>query len=486
MPREIITVQVGQCGNQIGSEFWTRLCAEHGIGMDGYALHQRSDVGDRKDVFFYQADDNRYIPRAILLDLEPKAIQGIRRGPQAHLYNPENIFVPREGGGAGNNWANGFNQGDQLAEEIFDVLSREAENSDSLEGFVLAHSIAGGTGSGLGSSLLEKLNDRFPRKFIQTYSVFPQKNSDVVVMPYNSILTLKRLILHADSTVVLDNVSMQQIASRALNNKNPSISVINSLISTVMAASTATLRYPGYMNNDLVGLMSTLIPTPRLHFLMTGYTPLSAEILTAADRVEKGFSVAQAASSPSPSPTEKDGEAGDARVIQRPTQFVKRTSVLDVITRLLQPKNIMVNIPLVRGKYLSLMNIIQGVTDPVQVHKALQRIKQRDMVDFIPWSPAGIQVVLAARSPYIQTPYRVSGLTIANHTSMHVLLGNLLKQFDKMRKVGAYIENYRTHGSLFRDNLDEFDDSREIVRSVVEEYKASEFSDFVHYGQSQS
>lgn len=53
------------------------------------------------------------------------------------------------------------------------MLNREAENSDSLEGFVLAHSIAGGTGSGLGSSLLEKLNDRFPRKFIQTYSVFP-------------------------------------------------------------------------------------------------------------------------------------------------------------------------------------------------------------------------------------------------------------------------------------------------------------------------
>jgi len=31
MPREIITVQVGQCGNQVGSEFWKRLCQEHGI-----------------------------------------------------------------------------------------------------------------------------------------------------------------------------------------------------------------------------------------------------------------------------------------------------------------------------------------------------------------------------------------------------------------------------------------------------------------------
>ena len=46
---------------------------------------------------------------------------------------------------------------------------REAGYSDSLEGFVLCHSIAGGTGSGLGSYLLEALNDRFPKKLVQTY-----------------------------------------------------------------------------------------------------------------------------------------------------------------------------------------------------------------------------------------------------------------------------------------------------------------------------
>jgi tubulin gamma len=43
-----------------------------------------------------------------------------------------------------------------------------------------------------------------------------------------------------------------------------------------MAASTATLRYPGYLNNDLVGLIASLIPTPRTHFLITGYTPFTA------------------------------------------------------------------------------------------------------------------------------------------------------------------------------------------------------------------
>ena len=67
----------------------------------------------------------------------------------------------------------------------------------------MAHSIAGGTGSGLGSYLLERLNDRFPKKLIQTYSVFPNdsETSDVVVQPYNSLLTLKRLCLNSDAVV---------------------------------------------------------------------------------------------------------------------------------------------------------------------------------------------------------------------------------------------------------------------------------------------
>lgn len=66
--------------------------------------------GDRKDVFFYQADDQHYIPRALLIDLEPRVINGIQNGDYRNLYNHENIFVSDHGGGAGNNWASGYHQ----------------------------------------------------------------------------------------------------------------------------------------------------------------------------------------------------------------------------------------------------------------------------------------------------------------------------------------------------------------------------------------
>lgn len=169
----------------------------------------------------------------------------------------------------------------------------------------------------------------------------------MVVQPYNSLLTLKRLTQNADAVVVLDNTALDRIAVERLHVENPTFAQINSLVSTVMAASTTTLRYPGtqppagivspqhlclrgctqqlvainrtvrmlccsstvvealsalllalrrhlfmpsrawsccclpcavcmscclslaagYMNNDLVGLMASLIPTPRCHFL---------------------------------------------------------------------------------------------------------------------------------------------------------------------------------------------------------------------------
>lgn len=180
----------------------------------------------------------------------------------------------------------------------------------------------------MGSNILEKLSDRFPKKLVQTYSVFPNQDeiSDVVVQPYNSLLTLKRLTDSADSVVVLDNTALNRIAADRLHIQNPTFTQINSLVSTIMSVSTTTLRYPSYMNNDLMGLLAPLIPTPRLHFLMTGYTPLSTD----TDEVN-----------------------------------VRKTTVLDVMRRLLQPKNMMVSTTQDRNSqhcYISILNIIQVST----------------------------------------------------------------------------------------------------------------------------
>lgn len=102
-----------------------------------------------------------------------------------------------------------------------------------------------------------------------------------------------------------------------------------------MSASTTTLRYPGYMHNDLVGIVASLIPTPRCHFLMTSYTPFTGDNLEQA-------------------------------------KTVRKTTVLDVMRRLLQPKNRMVSTTSSRSScYISILNIIQGEADPTEVSSPL-------------------------------------------------------------------------------------------------------------------
>ncbi|KAK8188758.1 gamma tubulin MipA [Phyllosticta capitalensis] len=443
MPREIITLQAGQCGNSVGSQFWQQLCQEHGINQDGNLEDFATEGGDRKDVFFYQSDDTRYIPRAILLDLEPRVINGIQTGPYRNIYNPENFYIHKDGTGAGNNWAAGYAMGESVQEEVMDMIDREADGSDSLEGFMLLHSIAGGTGSGLGSFLLERMNDRFPKKLIQTYSVFPDTaQADVVVHPYNSLLSLRRLAQNADSVVVLDNGALSRIAANTLHVQEPSFQQTNQLVSTVMSASTTTLRYPGYMHNDLVGIVASLIPTPRCHFLTTSYTPFTG------DQVEQA-------------------------------KAVRKTTVLEVMRRLLQPKNRMVSInPSKSSCYISILNIIQGEADPTDVHKSLLRIRERRLATFIPWGPASIQVALTRKSPYVQSSHRVSGLMLANHTGVATLFKRIVFQYDRLRKRNAFLESYKREAP-FADGLNEFDEAKAVVQDLISEYEDAEQPDYL-------
>merc|ERR1712072_106945 len=118
--------------------------------------------------------------------------------------------------------------------------------------------------------------------------------------------------------------------------------------------------------------------------------------------------------------------------LDRSTSTIRKTTVLDVMRRLLHAKNIMVSCPTRKGCYISILNIIQGEVDPTQVHKSLQRIRERKLATFIPWGPASIQVALSKQSPYVEQTHKVSGLMLANHTAIGGLFGRTIKQYDRL------------------------------------------------------
>ena len=154
--RELVHIQAGQCGNQIGAKFWEVIADEHGIDPTG-TYHGDSDLQlERINVYFNEATGGRYVPRAVLMDLEPGTMDSVRAGPFGQLFRPDNFVFGQTG--AGNNWAKGhYTEGAELIDSVLDVVRKEAEGCDCLQGFQLVHSLGGGTGSGMGRMFIFKV-----------------------------------------------------------------------------------------------------------------------------------------------------------------------------------------------------------------------------------------------------------------------------------------------------------------------------------------
>ena len=105
--RQIIHIQAGHCGNEIGSKFWEQISEEHGIDQTGNYNGDDDRQLTKIDTYYNETSDGHYIPRAILTDLESGTIDSIMSGPYRQLYRPDNIIVGEKG--AGNNWAKGYN-----------------------------------------------------------------------------------------------------------------------------------------------------------------------------------------------------------------------------------------------------------------------------------------------------------------------------------------------------------------------------------------
>ena len=438
--KKILQISIGQCGNQIGAEHIKKIADEHGINPDGTLVNPEANINDRKDIFFSQSDDGKYIARSILIDTEPAAVLNTLNSPYGSLYNQENVFIHAEGGGAANTWSFGYEIAHDSYETIVEMVRRETEIMDSLDGFILTHSLNGGTGSGMGSYIMEKFTDDFPSAMKMNYAVFPntKDDSDVVTQSYNSTLSLRRLCENSDGVVVLDNTALYRLA----NNKftNPSIQVVNSLVSTVMAATTATIRFPSYTHNDMASLLLPMTPTQRTHFFVTGYTPFSSSI-----------------------------------------QVVRKTSVIDVVNRLLETKNIMMSSPVTVGSYINILNIIQGEVDPNEIEIARRQVVSNKNLHFAPWNPAALNIVLSKKSPYVETSHRVSGLMLANHTNVRALFQDSLKQCKKMfgRKM-AFFDNFRK--GFYQDKIeDDVRDSIAVVEQLIQEYAAADTPEFFDF-----
>merc|ERR1711936_335586 len=136
------------------------------------------------------------------------------------------------GGDAANNFARGhYTVGKEKMDTINEKVKTIVEACDNLQGFLMCHSVGGGTGSGLGMLILERIAVDYRKKSKIGFESYPSPNiSTCIVEPYNGLLSTHWLLDHTDVSLVLDNEALYSICKTKLDIKKPSYVNLNRII----------------------------------------------------------------------------------------------------------------------------------------------------------------------------------------------------------------------------------------------------------------
>ena len=461
MVREVVTVQVGQCGNQIGTRFWDLALREH-------AQEAKSTAYDPPMSAFFRNVDTRHTPhraiplgdglgpistlkaRAVLIDMEEGVVSQTLRSPLSEIYDRRLILTDISG--AGNNWAHGHEvYGPQHREGLLERIRRAVGDCDSIQCFSLINSMGGGTGSGLGSYALEAIADEYPRITRLSTSVFPSADDDVITSPYNSVLAAFRLIDFADVTLPIDNQALielvqraerplpgqalsQRVGSLTLNcpvvpnrsdqpvNNTPDrpFDSMNNLVAHALTTLTASVRFPGAMNTDLADLTSNLVPYPRLHFLIPGLAPL--------------YSLRDAKYRPS----KLDNLFVDA--LSRSSQLLSASPTA--------------------CRFLTCGLLMRGDVTTSDAQRALSKVRPQLQTPW--WNPDAFKIGLCSAPPVGQSHLLLS---LSNNCCMADMFNTLVARFDKLYRRRAHTHHFTQYMDSFQ-----FDEAREALCSIAGEY----------------
>jgi len=356
--------------------------------------------------------------------LEPGTMDSVRASPIGGIFRPDNFVFGQSG--AGNNWAKGhYTEGAELIDSVLDVVRKEAEGCDCLQGFQVTHSLGGGTGSGMGTLLISKIREEFPDRMMMTFSVFPSpKVSDTVVEPYNCTLSVHQLVENADEVMVIDNEALYDICFRTLKLATPTYGDLNHLVSAVMAGATCCLRFPGQLNADLRKLAVNLIPFPRLHFFMIGFAPLTS----------------------------------------RGSQNFRALNVAELTQQMFDAKNMMCAADPRHGRYLTAACMFRGSLSTKEVDEQMLNVQNKNSAYFVEWIPNNIKTSICDIPP---RGLKMSTTFIGNSTSIQEMFKRVSEQFTLMFRRKAFLHWYTGEGM---DEM-EFTEAESNMNDLISEYQ---------------
>ncbi|KAG8760340.1 Tubulin beta-2 chain [Serendipita sp. 396] len=408
------------------------LLAEHGLDAEGVYTSKDPQQLDRITTYFEEIDAQagrpaRYVPRSVQIDLEGGVIGKLKSGPRGSLFPPDS-WVHADSGAA-NNWGKGhYTEGAELVEKLMDLIRKQSEKCDALQGFQLIHSLGGGTGSGLGTLLLSKLREEEPDRMLATFSVMPSPLvSETVVEPYNAILSIHQLTENSDLTVCMDNEALHNINVKNLKIQHPEFSDLNKVIAQVMCGVSTSLRFPGQLNGDLRKLGMNLVPFPRLHYLLPSYAPLVSEA----------------------------------------TNAYQSLAVPELVASLFDRHNLLVACDPRMGRYLTAATIFRGNISSQEVEIAVQQLQTKNSQSFVDWIPDNVSITLCAVPPVGR---KQAGVSLSNTTAIQELFRRVSNLYSAMFKRKAFLHWYTQEGM---DEM-EFQEAESNVMDLIAEYQQYE------------
>ena len=432
--REVISINVGQAGCQIGNACWELYSLEHGIRPDGYlqeGLDKPKGVQEGFSTFFYETGAGKYVPRAIYVDLEPNVIDEVRNGEYKDFFHPEQLINGKED--AANNYARGhYTVGTQIIDEVTDRIRRMADQCDGLQGFLFTHSLGGGTGSGLGSLLLEQLAENYGKKSKLEFAVYPAPQvSTSVVEPYNTVLSTHSTLENSDCTFMLDNEAIYDMCTKRLGIARPNFRHLNNLIAQVVSSVTASLRFDGSLNVDLNEFQTNLVPYPRIHFPLVSYAPF----------VSKGRANHES------------------------------NSVAEITNSCFEPGNQMVKCNPAAGKYMANCLLYRGDIVTRDVQSAVTQVKNKKVVQMVDWCPTGFKIGICYEPPTVTPHSELADVTravcmLSNTTAIADAWKRIDEKFDLMYNKRAFVHWYVGEGM----EEGEFTEAREDLAALERDY----------------
>ncbi|GAB1859986.1 Tubulin epsilon chain [Camponotus japonicus] len=410
-----------------------------------------SDLSDAFPSFFHVPvkTDNLYFEnvadlskakvkaRAILIDMEDSVVSRFKQGPLRQLFDQTCIVTNYPG--SGNNWAIGYHvHGREYHDRIEESIRHMVEKCDRLHGFLLMHSLGGGTGSGLGTATLKLLKDYYSHVERIVSCVYPANIQDIVTAPYNTLLATQELIEHATCVFPVENKALLDICNTQMNKRENTNQInynasckpfqdMNSIIANMLLHLTSGSRFPGSLNMDMNEVATNLVPYPRLHYIFSSVSPITLSAPNMCTMQE---------------PKLQDELFTNAW--SRNNQLIK----LDP----LQSTSVI----------LAAAHIARGNTTLTDIKRNVERFQNKSK--FTSWSRDCMKIGLCSIPP---AGHSSSLLCLLNSSTMSLLFKDVIQEFSKLYRKKAHIHHYtQVHG--FEET--QFIESKENILHLSECY----------------